>query len=448
MNSGRLSGVLGTRDAHRRIWRLAGPIILSNLTIPFLGLVDTAVMGHLPSPEYLGAVALGALVFSYIYWGFGFLRMGTTGLAAQAWGRDNIEETVTVYYRGLALALLLGTIIVLLQVPIIAGSFALTEASQKVEAFGASYVAIRIWGAPAALANYVVLGWFLGLQDARTPLILQIVINGVNIVLDIVFVLGFGWGVEGVAAATLIAEATGAVLGGLLVWRRIAKFGGVGPSVRMVFQWREFKYLIALNADILIRTLCLTTAFALFTAKGAEFNDVILAANAVLLNFLQFTAYGLDGFAHAAEALVGRAKGRGDGREFREAAKTAFVWGAIVSLLMTVFYLAAGRWIIDLLTTIPEVRQSSYTYLVWPALLPILSVWCFVFDGIFLGATRSAALRNAMVLSLVGYVITLWLLAPQWQNHGLWAALSFFMVLRAITLWVAYPALLRSINET
>ena len=434
------------RESSRRVWRLAGPIILSNLTVPLLGAVDTAVVGHLPDPAYLGAVAIGALVFSYVYWGFGFLRMGTTGLAAQAWGRGSGTDIRLVFYRAAIIALVLGAALVALQLPIIAIAVALLDASETVESLAAAYVAIRIWGAPAALMNYVILGWFLGLQDARTPLLLQIFINGVNIVLDLVFVLGFGWGVEGVAAATLIAEVTGALLGGYLVWRRMRRVGGEPPAREAVFQAREFKALIALNADILIRTLCLTTAFAIFTAQGARFGDIVLAANAVLLNFLNFTAYGLDGFAHAAEALVGGAKGRRDRQAFRASANAAFFWGTIVAAFTTLAFWVAGGAIVNALTGIPEVRQASYQYLVWPVLMPVLSVWCFMLDGVFLGATRSAALRNAMVVSLAGYLAILWPMMGAWGNHGLWAAISAFMILRAVTLWAAYPALLRSIE--
>lgn len=434
------------RDSHRQVWRLAGPIILSNLTVPLLGAVDTAVVGHLPNPAYLGAVAIGALVFSYVYWGFGFLRMGTTGLAAQAWGRDSGTEMRLVFLRGSVIALALGGGLVALQVPIIAMAFSVLDASDAVETSAAAYVAIRIWGAPAALMNYVVLGWFLGLQDARTPLVLQIFINGVNIILDIVFVLGLGWGVEGVAAATLIAEVSGALLGGYLVWRRMRHLGGKSPNFAAVFQAQAFKALVALNADILIRTLCLTTAFAIFTAQGARFGDVVLAANAVLLNFLNFTAYGLDGFAHAAEALVGGAKGRRDRQAFRAAANATFLWGTIIAALTTAVFWLSGVAIVNLLTSIPDVREASYVYLVWPVLMPILSVWCFMLDGVFLGATRSTALRNAMIVSLAGYLAILWPMMMQWGNHGLWAAISAFMILRALTLWVAYPGLLRSVG--
>ena len=433
-------------EMHRRIWRLAGPIILSNLTVPLLGAVDTAVVGHLPDPANLGAVALGALVFSYIYWGFGFLRMGTTGLAAQAWGRDSPRDIRMVFLRGLVLALGLGAMVTALQVPIISLSFLVLDASDAVETMGEAYVAIRIWGAPAALANYVVLGWFLGMQDARTPLVLQIVINGVNILLDLVFVLGFGWGVEGVAAATLIAEVTGAILGLWLVWRRMRSSGGGAVSLGDVLHWPAFRALLVLNADILVRTLCLTTAFAVFTAQGATYGDTILAANAVLLNFVSFTAFGLDGFAHAAEALVGGAKGRRDLRDFRQAANGAFLWGGIVAVFTALVFLLVGGPIVDLLTSIAAVREEAYRHLGWVIAYPIVSVWCFTLDGIFFGATRTAALRNASIASFAGFLAFLWLLPAGTGNHGLWGAMTAFTLLRAVTLLIAYPALLRSVE--
>lgn len=431
---------------NRRMWRLAGPIILSNLSVPLLGIADTAVVGHLPDPAYLGAVAIGALVFSYVYWGFGFLRMGTTGLSAQAYGMEDSDESRAVLFRAGAIALGIGACIVLLQIPIRTISLSLISASDQVEYYAAEYIQIRIWGAPATLLSYVFLGWFVGRQDARTPLVLQLWTNGVNILLDIVFVIGFDMGVAGVAYATVIAEVSGALLGIYFIRRHFRRSGWAVRTTNPVFTWPAVRRLIALNSDIFIRTLCLITAFAWFTAKGASMGDVTLAANAVLMNFFTFAAYGLDGFAHAAEALVGGAVGKRNRADFQAAARTAFLWSGVVAALVSAVYLLAGPLIIDGLTGIAEVREAARDYLVWAAVTPLIANWAFMLDGIFIGATRSRALRNAMVLSLSGYLLADYLLRGAFGNDGLWMAMLVFNVLRGLTLLSAYPALLASVE--
>ena len=431
---------------HRRIWRLAMPMIISNISVPLLGAVDTAVMGHLPDPAYLGAVAIGALIFSYVYWGFGFLRMSTVGMTAQAFGGGDETGFQTVLYRAGLIAFGLAAAIILLQQPIAMLSFNLLSASDQVEDLAHRYFLIRVWGAPAALATFVILGWFLGQEDARTPLAIQVVTNGINIALDLLFVMGLGWGVDGVAAATLIAEYAGFLLGGFLVLRRLARMGERLVPDRSLFALHEFRSMVAINRDIFIRTFCLLTAFAIFTAQGAKMGDVILAANAVLLNFLTFSSHALDAFAHAAEALVGGAKGRRDRAGFHAASKTAMLWGAGIAAAASVLFLVTGPYIIDGLTGITEVRETAYTYLFWAAAMPIVSVWCFTLDGIFIGATRSADLRNGMVITLIGYLAALYVLESAYGNHGLWASIIVLMVLRGVTLGLRYPALLRSID--
>lgn len=430
---------------HRRIWRLAMPMIISNISVPLLGAVDTAVMGHLPDPAYLGAVAIGALIFSYVYWGFGFLRMSTVGITAQAFGEGSEAGVQTVLYRAGLIAFGLAAAILLLQQPIALLSFNLLPASDQVEDLARRYFHIRVWGAPAALATFVILGWFLGQEDARTPLAIQVATNGINIVLDLWFVMGLGWGVDGVAAATLIAEYAGFLLGGFLVLRRLSRMGERLVPDRNLFAFAQFRSMVAINRDIFIRTFCLLTAFAIFTARGAQMGDVVLAANAVLLNFLTFSSHALDAFAHAAEALVGGAKGRRDRAGFHAASMTAMIWGVGIAAGASVLFLIAGPLIIDGLTGIAEVRETAYVYLAWAAAMPIVSVWCFTLDGIFIGATRSADLRNGMVLTLIGYLAALAVLEPAFGNHGLWASIVVLMALRAVTLGLRYPALLRSI---
>jgi MATE family multidrug resistance protein len=433
------------RSWNRRTWALAGPIILSNVTVPLLGMVDTAVVGHLPDPRYIGGVAIGALIFNFVYWGFGFLRMGTTGPTAQAWGAEDPAEIRAVLARALLLAFGLGAVLLLVQGPVGTLAFRLLHASAGVEAEGAAYYTVRIWGAPAALANYVLLGWFFGLQNARWPLVLQIFMNGLNIVLDFVFVMGFGWGVEGVAAATLIAEYAALGLGLLLVAKRLRMLPA-GIATARILDGARFRRMLAVNRDIFIRTLLLITSFALFTDRGATLGDETLAANAVLLHLVSISAFGLDGFAHAAEALVGGAVGRHSRADLSGAVRAAMRWGGITAVLTAAAFAVAGGLLIDLMTTIPEVRLLARDYLVWAVAMPLVSVWCYLYDGIFLGATRTHEMRNAAIVTTALYVAALWTLLPLWGNHGLWLALLLMNVLRGLTLAAYYPRLARGVS--
>lgn len=428
-----------------RVWRLAGPIILSNLTVPLLGAVDTAVVGHLPDPAYLGAVALGATIFSFVYWGFGFLRMSTTGLTAQAWGAGDLPEVTASLLRAGAIALAIAGALILLQRPIGWAAFEIIESSAQVEALGRTYFDIRIWGAPANLMNYVLVGWFLGRQDARTPLILMTATNAINVVLDFLFVVGFGWDVAGVAGATAIAEWSGVLLGLLLVWRRLAP-GAFAAARARVLDRTAARRLFAVNRDIFIRTLCLVSAMAYFTVRGAEMGELTLAANAVLLNFLTITSFGLDGIAHAAEAMIGDALGRRSRETFSAAVRATFKWAAIIAVAAALVFVLGGEMLVALLTDLPEVRAEAARYLLWPALLPIVSVWCFTYDGIFIGATRGADLRNGMIVSLAVYLVAVHLAQPAFGNHGLWFAMILFMAVRGLALAWRYPRLRDSVG--
>jgi len=428
---------------NRRVWRLAGPIILSNVTVPLLGAVDTAVVGHLPDPRYVGGVAVGALIFSFVYWGFGFLRMGTTGPTAQAWGAGDAGEIRAVLARGLLLVLVLAGLLLILQVPIRTLAFRLLHGSADVETEGAAYYALRIWGAPAALANYVLLGWFLGLQNARWPLLLQIFMNGLNILLDLLFVVRLGWGVEGVAAATVIAEYAAAGLGLLLAVRRLREYPAASVQ-GLILDGVRLRRMLAVNRDIFVRTLLLIFSFALFIDRGAALGDVTLAANAVLLNLVSIAAFGLDGFAHAAEALVGGAVGRRSRADLSGAVRASMRWAALISLALAGLYAVAGGVLIDILSGIPEVRAAARDYLPWVVAIPVISVWCYLYDGIFLGATRTHEMRNAAIATTLAYVGLLWLLLPLLGNHGLWLALALLNALRGLTLAAYYPRIAQS----
>ncbi|MDP6390288.1 MAG: MATE family efflux transporter [Alphaproteobacteria bacterium] len=309
---------------HRRVWRMAGPIILSNVSVPLLGAVDTAVVGHLPDPYYIGAVGIGAMIFNFIYFGFNCLRMGTTGPTAQASGAEDWAEVRGILGRALLLAGSIAGVLLMLQVAIADFAFFMVEASGEVEELGRRYFMIRVWAAPGALATYVIIGWFYGLENARIPLILQIAANGINIVLDVLFVFGFGWGVEGVAIASVIAEFSGLALGLYFVRRQLKRIAGAGSHTALL-DLVKLRRLIFFNGYIFFRTLCVVTGMAVFMAQGAKLGDVTLAANQVLFNFLQFTAFGLDGFAHAAEALIGDAIGRRNREAFSRAVRSVLL---------------------------------------------------------------------------------------------------------------------------
>jgi len=434
------------RISHYRVWRIAGPIILSNMSVPLLGAVDTAVVGHLPDPAYIGAVAVGAIIFNFLYWGVGFLRMGTTGFVAQASGARNLHEIRAILARGMLVGFGLALAMLALQVPI--GTFALwlMEASDDVETLARAYFDIRIWGAPAALANYVILGWLLGMQRAGWALVLQLFMNGLNIALDLLFVLGFGWGVEGVALATVISEYSAVALAILIVGRLLPTDGG--------WSWARIKdpdrirAFVSLNADIMIRTMGLIFAFAYFTAQGAKAGDVILAANAVLLHFVNIMAFGLDGFAFAAEALVGGAIGARDRDALRRAVVISTIWAGLVSVLFAAGYIAVGPTIIAVLTGIEAVRTTAEAYLPWVIAYPVVAIWAFQLDGIFFGATRGPEMRNAMVISVAGFLAAVHLLMPIWGNHGLWLAFTLFAALRGLSLASFYPRIERAVSRS
>jgi MATE family multidrug resistance protein len=430
-------------NSQRHVLAIAFPILLSNITTPLIGIVDTAAIGQLDAPYLIGGVAIGGVLFSLLYWAFGFLRMGTTGLTAQAEGAGERKEVVATLIRALILAGVIGVALILLQGPLGTAAFALIEGSDRVERAAQSYYAVRIWGAPAALANYAIIGWFVGRGDARTVLVLTLVLNTINVVLDGLFVLVFDLEVAGVAYGTLIAETTAAALGLVLALRAIRTFHA-RPSWARIFEPDRFMKTMTINADIMVRTLALVFAFSWFAMKSAEAGDMTLAINAVLINFFHLAAYLLDGFAFAAQALVGQAIGAASWRQFRNAVTVSSLWALVIGAGLSLSYWFIGGYFIDILTVNEAVRAQARTYLIWVMLAPLTGVACFQLDGIFIGATRTADMRNMMILSLAIYLIAWWWLTPLYGNHGLWAALILFFVVRAITLGSRYPALERA----
>jgi len=434
-----------TPASHRAILGIALPIMLSNVSTPLLGAVDTAVVGQIPDPAHIGAVAVGSLVFTFVFWAFGFLRMGTTGLTAQALGARDADEMVAALGRALLVALVAGAGMLVLQWPIREAAFAVLDASASVEGLGRSYFDIRIWAAPATLANYALLGWFIGLGRTDIALVLQLLLNLTNIVLDLWFVLGLGWGVPGVEAGTVLAEVLAAVAGVMLALRH-ARGMGTRWQPRKLLAPAQLRRTIVVNSDIMVRSLALIFVFVWFMAQGAAQGDVRLAANAVLMQFIAISAYFLDGLAFAAEALVGRAVGAMRRAALATAAIRTSLWAGCVAALIALALLLFGPMLIDLLSVDAAVREAARNYLPWAVGAPLLGVWAFQLDGIFIGATRTAEMRNAMLLSTAIFLLAWWLLQP-WGNHGLWAALYVNYIARTATLLWHYPALLRSVPD-
>ena len=430
---------------HRRVLILAFPIVLANLTQPILSAVDTAVAGHLPGPEYIGGVALGGVCLNVVFWGFGFLRMGTTGLVSQAHGAGDARALRASVVRALLLALAIGAVLLLLQGPAIRITLALLGASASVTRMAQVYCHARIWSAPFALANYVVLGTLLGRQQVRRALLLQVFINAVNMAAVLGLVLGAGMGVGGIGAATALADMAGFALGMLMLWlQRQEEMRHLPPLTRAELLARDaWRRLMGLNTDIFLRTLCLLGAFGWFAHAGAQQGDVVLAANALLLNFLTFMAYGLDGFAHAAEALVGSALGARDRHALRMAIRVSTFWSALGAGMFAAVYALAGAAIIDVLTDQPAVREAARHYLIWAALLPVVSVWGFQFDGVFIGATRTRELLVTMAVAAAAFWGLSVTLQPLWGNHGLWLAMLGFMGLRGGMLGALLPRVWR-----
>ncbi len=421
------------------MWAIAAPLILSNVTVPLLGMVDTAVMGHLDNPLYLGAVAVGATIFNFLYTGLNFLRMGTTGITAQTLGSDDNDGVRTILMQALAIALALALVLLLVQGPVGSAALALIDPGAEVAGEARRYFDIRIWSAPAALGNFALVGWFIGMHNARAPLVMMVVTNVINIALDFVFVVYLGMQADGVALASVIAEYTGVAIGLALVggvlrgrpgrWRRDHLF----DAVRM-------KRLFLVNSNLLVRTLSLMFSFAFLTAMSARQGTLILAANAILLNLQYVMSYALDGLANAAEALVGRAVGSDDRRNLRRSIRVPMLWSAATAAAMSLAYLAGGWLLIRLLTDIVDVREAAMTFLPWLIVSPIVSVWSFLYDGVYVGATLAAEMRNTMLVSTFAvFLPAYYLLQPHLGNHGLWLAFLLFMAARGASMHWLLP---------
>lgn len=423
---------------------IAVPIMASNATTPLIGFVDAAVIGQLGRADLIGGVAVAAAIFNAILWLFGFLRMGTTGFTAQAVGAGNRDEIGATLARALVIALVGGIGVVVLQVPILRGFQWFIGGSPQVQDAARVYYDWRIWGVPAGLINFALLGWFIGLGRASVAFWLQFLMNVANIVVALVLTLWLGWGVAGVGAAALVAEVSAAVIGVLVAYREavirgVTRLSGLRNGALM-------RATLAANRDILIRTACVLGATQVVTAQGAQAGDVTLAANALLLNIVFISFYLIDGFAYAAETLVGQAVGARDrdrlGQAVALSTKAAGITGAVLSLVL---WLGAPA-VIAFMTPSATIREAVALYLPWAALTPILGVWCFMLDGIFIGATRTVDMRNMMLVSFAVFLAACLALVPLIGNHGLWAALLVFYIVRAVTLGLRYPALAATVG--
>jgi MATE family multidrug resistance protein len=430
-------GGLGSRD----VLAIAVPMILSNATVPLVGIADTAVIGQLGDPALIGGVSLGATIFSMLFWAFGFLRMGTTGLTAQAAGAGDAGEIAANLYRALTIAAGAGAVLYVLHVPAVILILRLVGGSADLQTATAAYFGVRILSAPATLANYALVGWFIGLARANLAFGIQLFLNIINIALAIVLVLGAGKSVEGAALAAVCAEY--AALGaGLLIARSLLR---ANAAQRVpVFERKAFLRLIAVNGDIMIRTVCLMCVFTFFAAQGARMGDVALAANSVLRALSELSAYVLDGFAFAAEVLVGQAVGAGSLPRFRQAVALSSAWSGVLAACVSAAFWGGGIFLIRLMTTTPAVQTAAYEFLPWAVLTPLAGFACFQLDGIFIGATRTADMRNMMILSLAAFLAAWAVLTPLYGNHGLWASIMVFYAARALTLGLRYPALERA----
>lgn len=427
--------------SHRNVWRIAAPLILSNVTVPLLGIVDTAVVGHLDSPDYLAAVAVGAVIFGFIFTAFNFLRMGTTGVAAQRFGADDVAGLKAVLGRSLLVVGVISGLLLVLQAPVLAVALRLIAPEPGVAALAAEYFQIRVWAAPAVLANFVLVGWFIGLSNGRVPLAIMVTVNLLNILLDVLFVVVLDWRVAGVAAASVIAEYTGATLGLWLAWRTLRAQGAPAG-------WRSpgadvLRALLSVNGNLFIRTLALMFALGFLTAQGARLGSGILAANAVLLQFFYLLSFALDGLANAAEALVGRAVGRRDASGLRRAIRVSMLWSVGIATGFVLAYGLGGNLLIGLMTGLEDVRAVARTYLPWLVAAPLICLWGFLYDGIFVGATRAREMRDTMLIATFGVFVPGWFLLQGFGNHGLWAAFLAFMAARGLGLHLWLARLLR-----
>lgn len=412
---------------HRSILRIAIPCIVSNITVPLLSLVDTTLAGHLGAASYIGAVALGGMVFNMTYWLFGFLRMGTGGLTAQAYGASRTDEALRVLGRALSVGAIMAAAMLLLQAPIIDLIFSCVSTTAEIEAHARTYYNILIWGAPAVLGLYAFAGWFLGMQNAKYPMYIALVQNAVNIAISLALVRGLGWHIEGIAWGTLVAQYSGLIMA-VMLWRCRYASLAIGVrlgGVRALLSHGAFTHFFSVNRDIFLRTLCLISVSTYFTAAGAAQGELALAANALLMQFFVLFSYVMDGFAYAGEALGGRYFGARDRLCFTRLTRSLFVWGGMLGVCFTLIYIGAGQGLISLLSDSPQVRQTAGEYLPFACAIPLISLTAFLLDGLFIGTTSTRLMLLSMAVAVLSFFLLIALLPT--TNSMLWVAFLTYL---------------------
>ena len=430
------------KSTDREILHIALPSIVSNITVPLLGLVDVAITGHLGSAAYIGAIALGGMLFNVVYWIFGFLRMGTSGLTAQALGAGKREETIEWLLRSQTIGMGIAVALLLLQVPIRELALLVMQPTEEVRAFTVTYFNICIWGAPATLGLFGLNGWFIGMQNSRVPMAIAITQNVVNILASLCFVFGLGMKVEGVALGTLIAQWCGFLMGLFLCLRYVDMslcrvFKGWKVSGKSLFDRQSMLRFFEVNRDIFFRTICIVSVMLFFTSAGSWQGEVILAVNTLLMQLYLLVSYVMDGFANAGEALSGKYYGAGDRSSLRLTVRRLFVWATLMATGFTVVYVLGGKPFLGLLTDEPSVVEASADYVWWAYLIPFVSMGAFMWDGIFIGLTASRQMLQSMFAAAVTFFVLYYLLHPSLGNHGLWAAfLAFLLVRGGVQTWL------------
>ena len=425
---------------NRRILGLALPNIITNITVPLLGMVDMAIVGHL-SAAHIGAIAIGAQIFNLIYWNFGFLRMGTSGFTAQAYGAKDMDEAVRIFVRAITIALGIAVALLALQWPLSRLALLIFHnTGSEVLQLALTYFFVRIWAAPATLGLYAVKGWFIGMQNSKLPMWIAIFLNIVNIVCSLIFVLVLHWGIGGVALGTVIAQYSGLAVGLYFVAHRYGQlFKNVRTLLPGIFSVTEMKRFFRVNGDIFLRTVCLATVFTFITAASGHISDEILAVDALLMQFFTLFSYIMDGFAYAGESLVGRYIGARDGRSLRLSVRLLLGWGLALTLLFTALYAVGGNGFLLLFSDDPSVITAAQPYMFWTLIIPVCGFAAFLFDGIFIGATASKAMRNSMFVATLGFFAVYYGLKalfgttdPQTWNNSLWTAFMVYLTLRGL----------------
>ncbi|HLV48071.1 MAG TPA: MATE family efflux transporter [Aliidiomarina sp.] len=440
-----MSSSFGAKSHHKTMFAIALPMVISNIAAPLLGLVDTAIIGHLPDAIYLSAVALGAMVVSFIYLLAVFLRMSTTGLIAQAFGANDVAAQRRIFFDASLFALVIGVVVLLLSPLALQLVWQLIDANGELKQLTERYIQIRFLGAPAAMLTLVMLGVLLGLQRAKHAMVLVITTNAINVVGDVILIIGLDMNVTGAAIATVVAEWVSAIFGVYLVSKHLRLRRSLLPKASI----RRLQAMFSLNRDIFIRSILLHACMAMMTAWASYQGQIYVAANAVLLQFLTLISLGLDGVAYAAEALIGEAKGKKDEYSAHVWLRVCLLWSGIFAMGYAVVFGLFGEQIIYLITNIPEVVATAVEYLPWVIALPLLAHWSYLFDGVFIGVSASKAMRNTMAMAAFGVYLPVWWFTKDLGNHGLWLALSCFMVARGVAqAWVLKRHRLLNFNDT